>query len=110
MEGLQEDIMKEEKLRKRSYTLDSSGQLCIRIPRLISGHVMSVREWGGHRAEKRGAVYIIRSTKYLTRLVEVQPSKDCITTTNTKFIFEYILSRFGCPKILMSDRGSHFLN
>lgn len=26
------------------------------------------------------------------------------------FIFEYIVSRFGCPKILMSDQGSHFLN
>lgn len=31
-------------------------------------------------------------------------------TTTVKFIFEYILSRFGYPKILMSDRGSHFLN
>jgi len=27
-----------------------------------------------------------------------------------KLNFEYILSRFGCPKILMSDQGSHFLN
>jgi len=30
--------------------------------------------------------------------------------TTAKFIFEYILSWFGYPKILMSDRGSHFLN
>jgi hypothetical protein len=29
---------------------------------------------------------------------------------NKKFIFEYVLTRFGCPKILMSDRGTHFLN
>jgi len=27
-----------------------------------------------------------------------------------KFIFEYILSRFVCPNILMTDRGIHFLN
>ena len=27
-----------------------------------------------------------------------------------KFIFEYILSRFGCTKILVRERGSHFLN
>ena len=28
----------------------------------------------------------------------------------TKFLFEYVLIRFGCPKILMSDKGTHFLN
>ena len=26
------------------------------------------------------------------------------------FIYENIILRFGCPKILVSDRGSHFLN
>lgn len=36
--------------------------------------------------------------------------KDCIAATAMKLIFEYILSWFGCPNILMSDRGSHFLN
>lgn len=42
--------------------------------------------------------------------VEAQHLKDYSVTTNTNFIFEYVLSRFGCPKILMSDRGLHFLN
>ena len=36
--------------------------------------------------------------------------KDCIGTTATKFLFEYVLTRFGCRKILMSDHGTHFLN
>lgn len=36
--------------------------------------------------------------------------KDYNMTTAAKFIFEYILSRFGYPMILMSDRGSCFLN
>jgi len=36
--------------------------------------------------------------------------KDCNTDTVVKFIFEFILSRFGCPNTLMSDKGSHFLN
>ena len=30
--------------------------------------------------------------------------------TTIKIIFEYVLTRFGCPKILMSDHGTHFLN
>ena len=29
---------------------------------------------------------------------------------NRKFIFEYVITRFGCLKILMSDHGMHFLN
>ena len=30
--------------------------------------------------------------------------------TTAKFIFEYILSRFGYLKVLMSDQGTQFLN
>jgi len=36
--------------------------------------------------------------------------KDYIGMTTTNFIFEYVLTRFGYPKILMSDHGMHFLN
>eukprot|EP00253_Pinus_taeda_P031064 PITA_31064 len=54
--------------------------------------------------------YIITATEYLTRWAEEQLVKDCSTTTTTKFLLEYVLTRFGCPKILMSDRGTHFLN
>ena len=46
----------------------------------------------------------------MTRWAEAQPLKDCNEKNAMKFVFEYILSRFGCPKILMSDQGSHFLN
>ena len=54
--------------------------------------------------------YIITVNDYLTRWAQAQPVKDCSAETAVKFIFEYILSRFGCPKILMSDQGSHCLN
>lgn len=36
--------------------------------------------------------------------------KDCITATIVKFLFEYALTWFGCPKVLMSDRDTHFFN
>lgn len=60
--------------------------------------------------KKTGARYIITATDYLTRWDKAQSVKDCNVDTTTNFTFEYILSRFGCLKKLMSDRGLHFLN
>lgn len=59
---------------------------------------------------KMGAHYIITATEYLTRWVEAHPVKGCMATTTMKFLLENMLTRFGCPNILMSDRGTHFLN
>ena len=57
-----------------------------------------------------GVWYIITVTEYLTRWAEAQLIKDCSNAIVAKFLFEYVLMRFGCPKILMSDRDTHFLN
>lgn len=54
--------------------------------------------------------YIITVTEYLTRWEKAQPMKDYIAIIAAKFLFEYVLTRFGCPMILKSDRGSNFLN
>jgi transposase InsO family protein len=46
----------------------------------------------------------------LTRWVEARAVKDCSETTAACFIFDDIITKFGCPKILMSDQGTHFIN
>jgi transposase InsO family protein len=56
------------------------------------------------------AIYIITTTKYLTRWVEARAVKDCSATIASHFIFDDIIARFGCPKILVSDQGTHFIN
>jgi transposase InsO family protein len=36
--------------------------------------------------------------------------RDCSIDTTTRFIFENIITRFGCTHSLTSDQGSHFIN
>ena len=62
------------------------------------------------RGKKTGVHYIITTTEYLTIWEVAQRVKDCIGDTKVKFLFEYMLNMLGCPKVLMSDRGMHFLN
>jgi hypothetical protein len=57
-----------------------------------------------------GARYIITATEYLTRWAEARAVKDCSVAKTAQFIFDDIITRFGCPKILMSDLGTHFIN
>jgi hypothetical protein len=54
--------------------------------------------------------YIITMTNYLIRWVEEEPVIDCSAATVVQFLFENIITRFGCPKLFMTDQGTHFLN
>eukprot|EP00253_Pinus_taeda_P007395 PITA_07395 len=60
--------------------------------------------------KKMGVWYIIIVTEYLTKWSKAQSVKDCIGKTTMRFLFEYVLTRFGFLKILMSDCSTHFLN
>ncbi len=49
-------------------------------------------------------------TEYLTKWAETKVVKSVDAKQTTIFLHENIISRFACPKILISDQGSHFLN
>lgn len=53
--------------------------------------------------KRTGSRYIITATDYLARWAEAKPVKDYSTATAAQFIFENIITRFGCPRILMND-------
>jgi hypothetical protein len=44
-----------------------------------------------------GARYIITAIEYLTRWPEAREVKDCSAATAAWFIFDDIITRFGCP-------------
>ena len=46
----------------------------------------------------------------MTRWVEARLVKDFSANTVECFIFDDTITRFGCPNILMSDQGTHFIN
>ena len=46
----------------------------------------------------------------MSKWVEALATKIDDAKTVAKFINENIITRFGCPKQLVSDRGTHFLN
>ena len=52
--------------------------------------------------------YIVTAIDYLTKWPEAKaiPNKEAATVA--KFIFEEIICRHGCPKILQSDQGTEF--
>jgi transposase InsO family protein len=61
-------------------------------------------------AKITGERYIITMTEYLTIWEEAAPVKDCSEKTTKHFLFEQVITRFGCPRILMSDQGMHLIN
>ena len=54
--------------------------------------------------------YILVVTDYLTKWPEAKAMKDATATNVVKFIYEVIICRHRCPKIILSDRGIHFRN
>jgi hypothetical protein len=54
--------------------------------------------------------YILVATDYMTKWAEAKAVKNDDAGTVATFMYEQIITRFGCPKELVSDRGSHFIN
>ena len=57
-----------------------------------------------------GNRYIIVATEYLTKYPEARAIKNIQANTVAQFIYEDIISRHGAPRVLLSDRGTSFVN
>jgi len=54
--------------------------------------------------------YILLVVEYVSRWVEVVPAQHANAKTMIKFLKRHIFCKFGTPRILISDRSSHFCN
>ena len=57
-----------------------------------------------------GYLYILLAVDYVSKWVEVILCHTNDNTTVVKFLKENIFSRFGTPRAIISDQGSHFCN
>ncbi len=59
---------------------------------------------------REGNRYIVVAMDYFSRWPEARPLRAANADTVTTFLYEEIICRFGAPRILQSDRGTHFVN
>src|SRR4051812_17910252 len=59
---------------------------------------------------KKGNRYILVMTDYLTKWPEAEAMKEATADNVIQFIYEKVICKHGCPKIILSDRGAHFRN
>ena len=55
-----------------------------------------------------GHKYIIVAVDYFTKWAESMPTFDCKSEKEAQFFLNHVISRFGVPKKLVSDHGTHF--
>ena len=92
------------------------NDLRMEMPLHVSLPLVPFEKWGidyvgeVHPHSSKGMAYIVVATEYLTKWAEAKAVKTNTAANAATFLYENIISRFGCPKILVSDRGTHFLN
>ena len=57
-----------------------------------------------------GHGYIIVAVDYFTKWVEAMPTYVEDGKTVALFLFNHIIARFGIPRAIVTDHGSHFQN
>ena len=82
---------------------------------LNSEHVIELFDvWGidfmGPFVTSHGYSFILVAVDYVSKWVEAIPTRTNDSNVVVGFIKEYIFARFGTPRAIISDGGSHFCN
>jgi hypothetical protein len=77
-------------------------------------HLVPFDKWGidfigqVYPSSSRGMKYIIVAIEYFTKWAEAKAVKVDDAKATATFLYENVITRFGCPKIFISDRDKHF--
>ncbi|KAM1724341.1 hypothetical protein ACFX11_022794 [Malus domestica] len=70
--------------------------------------------WGidfmGHFPSSHGFLYILLAVDYVSKWVEAKATRTNDSRVVADFIRTNLFARFGMPRVIISDRGSHFYN
>nr|ABL86696.1 putative pol protein [Adineta vaga]ABL86699.1 putative pol protein [Adineta vaga] len=57
---------------------------------------------------KNGNRYIISLTDVLSKFIITKAVRDCTASTAAKFVTEEVILKYGTPKCILTDNGTHF--
>ncbi|KAM1610506.1 hypothetical protein ACFXTN_020901 [Malus domestica] len=70
--------------------------------------------WGidfmGHFPSSHGFLYILLAVDYVSKWVEAKATRTNDSRVVADFIRTNLFARFGMPRVIISDGGSHFYN
>jgi len=108
---------------KDSHAFCKTCENCQKLGSISKRHMMPLNPilvieifdcWGidfmGSFPPSFGFLYILVAIDYVSKWIEAIPSRNNDHKTVIKFLKENILSRFGIPRAMISDGGTHFSN